>query len=138
MPTPRGKQLGLLLSSLLALGLPAALLQSSFGQSSLPSVRRVHVLNSKNAIEIEVEASDRLVPQTRVLTGPDRLVVDFPNALPGNAVRNQVVNRGEVKSVRVGLFQSTPPVTRVVVDLKTAQSFQVFPYGRTVIIKVTG
>lgn len=88
-------------------------------------------------MEIEVEGSDRLLPQTQVLTGPDRLVVDFPNALPGNAVRSQVVNRGEVKSVRVGLFQSTPPVTRVVLDLKTAQSFQVFPYGRTVIIKVT-
>jgi hypothetical protein len=101
-------------------------------------VRRVQVLDGKNAIEIEVEASDRLAPQTQVLTGPDRLVVDFPNALPGSAVRNQVVNRGEVKSVRVGLFQSTPPVTRVVVDLKTAQSFQVFPYGRTVMIKVTG
>src|SRR5579863_10175807 len=134
MPSPHGKQLGLLLSSVLALGLPVA----SLAQATLPSVRRVHVLDSKNAIEIEVEASDRLAPQTQVLTGPDRLVVDFPNALPGNAVRNQVVNRGEVKSVRVGLFQSTPPITRVVVDLKTAQSFQVFPYGRTVMIKVTG
>jgi hypothetical protein len=98
----------------------------------------VQVLDGKNAVEIEVEGSDRLLPETQVLTGPDRLVVDFPNALPGNAVRNQVVNRGEVKSVRVGLFQSSPPVTRVVLDLKTAQSFQVFPYGRTVIIKVTG
>jgi antitoxin (DNA-binding transcriptional repressor) of toxin-antitoxin stability system len=36
----------------------------------------------------------------------------------------------------VGLFQSKPPVTRVVLDLKTAQSYQVFPNGRTVIIKV--
>jgi hypothetical protein len=129
-----------MLGLLLLAGISAGLSAPPFvlGQSSLPSVRRVHVLDSKNAVEIEVEASDRLVPQTRVLTGPDRLVVDFPNALPGNAVRNQVINRGEVKSVRVGLFQSTPPVTRVVLDLKTAQSFQVFPYGRTVIIKVTG
>jgi len=149
MPTPRGNQLGplVLASFLLSLAAPAALLcQSSISQSSLnhsapahsSSVRRVQVLDTKNAVEIEVEGSDRLLPETEVLTGPDRLVVDFPNALPGNAVRNQVVNRGEVKSVRVGLFQSSPPVTRVVLDLKTAQSFQVFPYGRTVIIKVTG
>jgi AMIN domain-containing protein len=144
MPTPRGKKLRLLVpaSFLLSLAAPAALLcQSSLSQSSpshSSSVRRVQVLDGKNAVEIEVEGSDRLLPETQVLTGPDRLVVDFPNALPGNAVRNQVVNRGEVKSVRVGLFQSSPPVTRVVLDLKTAQSFQVFPYGRTVIIKVTG
>ncbi len=152
MPTPRGNRLGPLVFAIFLLSLTAPdtlLCQSSLSQSSLSqssvnhsnhssSVRRVQVLDSKNAVEIEVEGSDRLLPETQVLTGPDRLVVDFPNALPGNAVRNQVVNRGEVKSVRVGLFQSSPPVTRVVLDLKTAQSFQVFPYGRTVIIKVTG
>jgi hypothetical protein len=144
MPTPRGNRFGplVLASFLLSLTAPAALLsQSPVNHSSSThssSVRRVHILDSKTAVEIEVEGSDRLLPETQVLTGPDRLVVDFPNAVPGNAVRNQVVNRGEVKSVRVGLFQSSPPVTRVVLDLKTAQSFQVFPSGRTVIIKVTG
>jgi hypothetical protein len=102
------------------------------------SVRSVKVLGSKNTVEIEVEASDRVVPQTRVLTGPDRLVVDFPNAVPSSGARSQSVDRGEVKDVRVGLFQSKPPVTRVVLDLKTAQSYQVFPYGRTVMIKIVG
>src|SRR3984957_3151510 len=144
MPTPRGNRRvpPVLASFLLSLGAPAALLCQSPPNHSAPthssSVRHVRILDSKTAVEIEVEGSDRLLPQTQVLTGPDRLVVDFPNAVPGNAVRNQVVNRGEVKSVRVGLFQSSPPVTRVVLDLKTAQSFQVFPYGHTVIIKVTG
>ena len=102
------------------------------------SVRSVKVLGSKNTVEIEVEASDRVIPQTQVLTGPDRLVVDFPNAVPGSGARSQSVDRGEVKDVRVGLFQSKPPVTRVVLDLKTAQSYQVFPYGRTVMIKIVG
>jgi hypothetical protein len=102
-------------------------------------VRGVHVLGStKDGVEIEIEASDRLVPQTQILTGPDRLVVDFPNAVPGAGLRNQSVDRGEVKDVRIGLFQSNPPVTRLVVDLKTPQSYQIFPYGRTVIIKVSG
>jgi antitoxin (DNA-binding transcriptional repressor) of toxin-antitoxin stability system len=102
------------------------------------SVRMVKVLGAKDAVEIEVEASDRIVPLTQVLTGPDRLVVDFPNSVPSSQLRSQSVNRGEVKDVRVGLFQGKPPVTRVVLDLKSAQSYQVFPYGRTVIIKVMG
>jgi hypothetical protein len=102
------------------------------------SVRSVRVLGAKDAVEVEVEASDRIVPQTQVLTGPDRLVVDFPNATPGGELRSQSVDRGEVKDIRVGLFQSKPPVTRVVLDLKTSQSYQVFPYGRTVMIKVMG
>jgi AMIN domain len=121
---------------LLLLGVFSSALISAQTSSS---VRGVHVLGSgKDAVEIEIEASDRLVPQTQVLTGPDRLVVDFPNALPGAGLRNQSVNRGEVKSVRIGLLQSNPPVTRLVLDLKTPQSYQIFPYGRTVIIKVSG
>lgn len=113
------------------------------GLSSLPalaqvSVRSVKVLGSKDAVEIEVEASERIIPQTQILSGPDRLVVDFPNAVPANDVRSQSVDRGQVKDLRVGLFQKKPPVTRVVLDLTAAQSYQVFPNGRTVIIKVTG
>lgn len=100
------------------------------------SVRQVKVVTGKGAVEIEVEASDRIVPQTQVLTGPDRLVVDFPNSLPGTALRSQSVNVGQVKAVRFGLFQAKPPVTRLVLDLKAAQSYQIFPYGRTVMIKV--
>src|SRR6266851_2148903 len=122
---------GLLLA---ALCVPLAALPSG----AQVSVRGIKVLGSKDTVEIEVESSDRLVPQTQVLTGPDRLVIDFPNAVPGSGLRNQSVNRGEVKDVRIGLFQSNPPVTRLVLDLKTPQSYQIFPYGRTVIIKVSG
>jgi len=122
-------------SRLFAAALCACLAIPSVAQIS---VRSVKVLGSKDTVEIEVEASDRIVPETRVLTGPDRLVIDFPNAIPSNQVRNQSVDRGEVKDVRVGLFQSKPPVTRVVLDLKTARSYQIFPYGRTVMIKVMG
>lgn len=122
-------------SRLFAVGLCAWLITPSFGQVSVRSVR---VLGSGNTVEIEVDASDRILPQTQVLTGPDRLVVDLPNSLPGRQVRNQSVDRGDVKDVRVGLFQSAPPVTRVVLDLKAARSYQVFPYGRTVMIKVMG
>ncbi|MGA7818390.1 MAG: AMIN domain-containing protein [Candidatus Sulfotelmatobacter sp.] len=102
----------------------------------LPAVRRVQVLGSRSPVEIEIEASDRLVPSTQVLSGPDRLVVDFPNTVPGAELRNQTLNRGDVKSVRVGLFTAKPPVTRVVIDLSGPQAYQVFPSGRTVIIRI--
>jgi len=103
---------------------------------AVPSIRRVQALGTRNQVEVEIEASDRVVPQTNVLTGPDRLVVDFVNAVPGPQLRNQAVNRGEVKSLRVGLFSSDPPVTRVVLDLNGPQHYQVFQSGRTVIVKV--
>jgi hypothetical protein len=111
---------------------------ASAAAQALPSIRRVQVLGSRNQVEIEIEASDRVIPHTNVLTSPDRLVVDFVNAVPGAQLRNQAVNRGEVKSLRVGLFSSNPPVTRVVLDLNGPQPYQVFPSGRTVIVKVGG
>ena len=93
-------------------------------------MRRVQVLGSRSPVEIEIEASDRLVPSTQVLSGPDRLVVDLPNALPRAELRNQTLNRGDVKSVRVGLSTAKPPVTRVVIDL-TVRRLTRFSFRQT-------
>jgi hypothetical protein len=112
--------------------------QTSAKTAALPSIRRVQVLRNAGQVEIEIEASDRVVPRANVLTGPDRLVLDFVNAVPGAQLHNQSVRRGEVKSVRVGLFSANPPVTRLVVDLSGPQNYQVFPSGRTVIVKMGG
>jgi len=48
-------------------------------------MRRVHVLPNAQGRRNRGrrQATAKLVPQTQVLTGPDRLVVDFPNAVPG-------------------------------------------------------
>ena len=100
------------------------------------TIRRVAVLGNSNYVEVEITASQPVTPQTQVVTGPERLVIDFPNAVPGSDLRNVPVNRAEVKAVRVGLFTADPPVTRVVLDLKTPQTYQVFPSGNTVIVKV--
>ena len=109
------------------------------GQSSPPhnTVRQIKILGSKESVEIEIETSDPITPQTQLLTGPDRLVLDFPNAVPGNDLRSQSIYVGEVKDIRAGLFRPVPPITRLVVDLDGPESYQVFPAGRTVMIKMT-
>src|SRR5215469_17426084 len=108
-------------SRLLAAAACTCLAASSLAQVSVRSVR---VLGTKDIVEVEVQATDRIVPETQVLSGPDRLVVDFPNAVPAGQLRNQSIDRADVKDVRVGLFQSKPPVTRIVLDLKSARSYQ--------------
>ena len=99
-------------------------------------VKKVSVLKSGDATEIEIETSQRVEPAVQTVTGPDRLVIDFPQALPGPQLRAMSVNQGEVKGVRVGLLSSKPPVTRVVLDLKSAQVYQVFPSAKSVIVKL--
>jgi hypothetical protein len=125
-------------ATLLVLAAVCIAVPSASHAQALPSIRKVEVLGTPNLVEIEIEASDRIVPQTNVLSNPDRLVVDFVNAVPGTQLRNQAVNRDEVKSLRVGLFSSHPPVTRIVLDLNGQQPYQIFPAGRTVIVKVGG
>ena len=51
--------------------------------AAVPSIRRARVLDSRNQVEIEIETSDRVVPQINALTGPDRLVVDLSTRFPG-------------------------------------------------------
>jgi hypothetical protein len=99
-------------------------------------VRRVAVLKTSGATEIEIETSQRMTPEVQTVTGPDRLVIDFPQASPGPLLRALAVNQGEVKGVRVGLLSAKPPVTRVVLDLKSPQAYQLFPSTRSVIVKL--
>lgn len=106
------------------------------GSSGYAIIRQLKVLGSKDSIEIEVDASDRVTPQAQVLTGPDRLVLDFPRAVPGVGLRSQSIYVGAVKDIRAGLFCSKPPVTRLVIDLDSPETYQIFPTGRSVMIKV--
>jgi len=99
-------------------------------------VQHVAVLGSGQAIEVEIQASGALVPQSQMITGPDRIIVDFPGALPAAELRTLNVNRGALKTIRAGLFSSNPPVTRVVLDLTEPQSYQIFSVRNVVMLKV--
>ncbi len=99
-------------------------------------VQHVVVLGSGQAIEVEIQSSGAIVPKSQMITGPDRIIVDFPGALPAAALRTLNVNRGALKTIRAGLFSSNPPVTRVVLDLTEPQSYQIFSVRNVVMLKV--
>jgi len=129
------------MESLAKVGLACAFLgvlslHATAAVSSATTIRSVVVLGAGNTLEVEVIGSGPITPQAQVVTSPDRVILDFPNTVPGGELRNQVVNRGELKGVRVGRFSDNPPVTRVVLDLKTAHGYQLFPSGKTVIVKL--
>ena len=104
--------------------------------SSAATIRSVSVLGAGSSLEVEVVASRPIQPQAQIITGPDRLILDFPNAVPDIKLHTVSVGRGELKQVRVGRFSDNPPVTRVVLDLKSAQAYQLFPSGKTVVVKL--
>ena len=128
----------MLKSSVFALGLALAplLMSGSAPAQSNAQVQKVLLLPSTKDVEIEIRSTHRIVPQSQVVAGPDRLVLDFAGAVPGTQLRTLAVNRGGVKAVRSGLFRSNPPITRVVLDLNGPLPYQVFPSGSSVIVKL--
>ena len=103
----------------------------TFAQPSAPAqasarVQHVVVRGSGDAMEVEIQTSGSPVaPDTQIITGPDRIIVDFPGALPDAELRALKVNRGALKGVRSGLFFSNPPITRIVLDLAEPQSYRI-------------
>lgn len=100
------------------------------------TVDHIALLGGNENVEVEIAVSQRITPQVLVLSGPERLVIDFPGAVPASTLHNLSTARGQVKSIRAGLFASNPPVTRIVVDLKAPQQYDLFPSGKTIIVKL--
>jgi hypothetical protein len=75
-------------------------------------------------------------PDTQAITGPDRIVVDFPGAVPDAELRALKVNRGALKGIRAGLFFNNPPITRVVLDLAEPQSYRISTSQNAIVVKL--
>ncbi len=109
------------------------------------TVRTVSIRNGVNSagkdaggeLELQISASQAVTPQAQIVVSPYRLVIDFPNSLPGAELHNLAVNQGDVKGIRVGLFARNPPVTRVVLDLKAPIVYQVSSSGQNIVFKLS-
>ena len=98
-------------------------------------LRSVTVLRGKTLVEVHIESSGPVKPVAVVLSDPDRIVIDLADVGYGDS-RRLPVNTGDVQGVRVALFQSDPPVTRVVVDLAHPHEYRLLSAGRTVILAI--
>jgi AMIN domain len=95
------------------------------------AVRQVQVqkvsVNAQGPLQFQVQTSARVAPQAQIIADPERLVIDIPGAVPGSGLRVLTVNRNEVTRVRVGLFSTDPPVTRIVLDLNAPEWYRITP-----------
>ena len=141
---PRLSHFGALLGIALSLSAVAASQKDSqqnvkLGAQSANASRVEHVVvrGTGDAMEVEIQTSGVPVAlDAQAITGPDRIVVDFPGALPASGLRALLVNRGALKRVRAGLFFSNPPITRVVLDLAEPQSYRISTVQNGVVIKL--
>ncbi|HEY6331500.1 MAG TPA: AMIN domain-containing protein, partial [Blastocatellia bacterium] len=89
-----------------------------------------------NGLTIEIALSAPYLPQGVALTNPYRLVFDFPGFTLPAGNRQMLINNGPIRRFRAALFQSAPPVSRIVIDLREPVNFDVKSVGNKVVIEV--
>ncbi|ABF40475.1 type II and III secretion system protein [Candidatus Koribacter versatilis Ellin345] len=100
-------------------------------------IRQVNVTRGANGMEVAISPRTAAAPITQTLSGPDRLVIDLPNAIPAVRTKQIAVNSSDIKGVRISRYQENPPVTRIVVDMTSAHDFQLVPGEKELVVKLT-
>ena len=81
------------------------------------NVQKLQVVNAGDDVRIELTLSTSIKPSVVVATNPDRLVLELPNTSSDGKQKHVPVHRLGIRDVRIGLHQSDPPITHLVVDL---------------------
>ena len=114
---------------------PAAETGRKRGALTPAVIRSVSVRRGQDTLDVVVDGPSSAHPY--LLTHPDRVVLDFNNAVMQPAVRKTIaVHTKDVLRVRVGRFQAAPPVTRVVIDLSGPRGYDVEPSADQVVVRV--
>lgn len=131
------------IGAFLSIALSIALLSGATAAQTQAAPQGVveHVLvrdkGNGNEVEVEIQTSGTAVsPNTQAITGPDRIVVDFPGMLPSSTLRAIQANRGALRSIRSGLFFNNPPITRIVLDLSEPQSYHISTINNAIVVKL--
>jgi hypothetical protein len=101
-----------------------------------PAIQKLALVGSERGVGVQIVSTEAVPAEAQVLSGPDRIVIDFPGAVPGPTLRSLRLNQGIVRSLRVGLFHANPPVTRVVLDLNGPTPYRLVSSGKAVTIKL--
>src|SRR5262249_14066394 len=115
--------------SLLFLFVPVLAAQTS-------EIKLLHVGPAVSGVKIDVTLSAPVVPSVTMATNPDRLVLELPNMTTDSKQHSIAVNRSGVDRIRIGKNQTSPPVTRVVVDLKEMHPYGLATSGNTITLTV--
>lgn len=98
------------------------------------AIRNISVQRGNGTLDVVIEGPNSAHPF--LLKNPDRLVLDFSNAVLRPSVKNIGVHTKDVLQIRVGRTQTSPPVTRIVIDLRGPRAFDVVVSATQVIVRV--
>ena len=93
-------------------------------RNSLPAITNISAADQAGSVDVEITFTRLVRAEVKTLEHPDRLVLDFPGCELAHPGQRLVVNRGSVVAVRAAAFSVSPPIARVVIDLRSAQDHE--------------
>ncbi len=91
--------------------------------------------DTQPCIEISTRGNGSL-PKLSTLSDPDRVVMDFEDAVLSFNVQRITVGHGGVKAVRIATNEAQPPRTRVVIDLTEKCDYELHSQTNGVVLTV--
>ena len=95
----------------------ASAVASKIAADKIAVIKSFRIVQEKDGPAVEILSTKPLVPSIRAIAGPDRLVIDLPNARLEALHKRISVEADRIAAIRADQFQQDPPVARVVVDL---------------------
>jgi len=104
--------------------------------TQVATIRDIVVTGGDHDLGIEITATAPITPRIQIVTRPDRLIVDFPEVLPGAGLNKLLINRGKLRDIRVALLSTNPRITRVVMDLLMPLHYRFSPSRNTLVVNL--
>src|SRR5450755_1383491 len=99
------------------------------------TVQNVTVAPDASGARVEIILSSPVQPSIETAVNPDRILLDFSGAVTNGNTQKSVNTEGVLR-VRTGQHSTSPPVTRVVLDLDQAHSYTMKTEGNRIIVVV--
>jgi hypothetical protein len=101
-------------------------------QGNLAVVQHIAVVPSSKGLSVQITTDRAVRPHLSRLDNPIRIVIDLEGAvLPGGWRRIPVKNQ-DITEVRASQWKQSPPIARIVVQLRVAHEFSVISTGNKV------
>jgi hypothetical protein len=108
-------------------------------QPSTPiQIEKMRVVRQGQDVWVELNLSQPTTPSAETAINPDRIVIILPGTIALARQQHVPINLNGLRSIRIGLNNADPPVTRVVFDLDSAHPYEVATQGATITIKIQG